>query len=123
MAFIDWTLILSGFATAAGGLFGFLFPRLFSELVFGVRSPENLTAFLARHWGLLIFSFGVLIAYGASRPGVRIPILIAAAVEKLALGPLVFFGPVKRTDMMTVMASMDGVFAALYLAYLTGLIA
>ncbi len=67
--------------------------------------------------------FGVLIAYGASNPGVRTPVLIAAAVEKLALGLLVFLGPVKRTGMMTAMAIMDGVFAVLYLAYLTGLIA
>jgi uncharacterized protein YjeT (DUF2065 family) len=123
MSSIGLILIISGFATAAGGLVALLFPRLSSQLAFGIQSPENLTAFFIRHWGILIVSFGVLIAYGASDPAVRIPVLIAAAVEKFALGLLVFLGPVKRTVMMTAMATMDGVFAALYVAYLAGVIA
>jgi hypothetical protein len=123
MSSIGLILIISGFATAAGGLVALLFPRLFSRLEFGIQSPENLTEFFIRHWGILIVSFGVLIAYGASDPAVRIPVLVAAAVEKFALGLLVFFGPVKRTAMMTAMATMDGVFAALYVAYLAGVIA
>jgi hypothetical protein len=54
-------------------------------------------------------------------PAIRVPILVAAAVEKFAIGLLVFFGPVKRTSGMTVVAIVDGIFALLYVGYLAGL--
>jgi hypothetical protein len=123
MSSIGLILIISGLATGGGGLVALLFPRLFSQLVFGVQSPESVATFFIRHWGILIVLFGILIAYGASDPALRIPVLAAAAVEKFALGLLVLLGPVKRTVMMTAMAAMDATFAVLYVAYLAGVIA
>jgi hypothetical protein len=70
---------------------------------------------------VLVFVVGCLIIYSAYAPAIRVPVLIAAAVEKFALGLLVFFGPVKRTSGMTTSAVVDGVFAILYVVYLVGL--
>ena len=98
-----------------------LSPALFLRLVFGVESPASWTLFFVRHWGVLILAVGALILYSAYAPALRAPILIAAAFEKFAIGLLVFFGPVKRTGAMTVIATLDGVFAILYVIYLVGL--
>jgi hypothetical protein len=46
---------------------------------------------------------------------------VAAAIEKFAMGLVVFFGPVKLTTAMIAIATIDGVFAVLYVAYLAGL--
>jgi len=61
---------------------------------------------------------GALLVYSAGAPANRTPILVAAAVEKLALGLMIFVGPVRRTNIMTVLAIGDGLFAILYVAYL-----
>jgi hypothetical protein len=78
------------------------------------------TVFFVRHWGVLIFVVGALIVLSATAIPIRAPVLIAAAVEKLAMGALIFFGPMKRTPGMTAIAIVDGVFAVLYIAYLGG---
>ena len=69
--------------------------------------------FFVQHWGVLVFVVGCLIIYSAYAPAIRVPVLIAAAVEKFALGLLVFFGPVRRTSGMTTSAVVDAVFAIL----------
>jgi hypothetical protein len=73
------------------------------------------------HWGVLIAAVGALVLYAAFAPAVRESVLIAAAAEKIAIVLLIFFGPLKRTTVMTAIAAADGLFAALYLAYLAGL--
>jgi len=117
---IGWILIVSGLVTAGGGLAGLLLPKLLLRLGFGEESPSPITVFLARHWGVLIAAVGVLTVYSAYVPAVRGPILVAAAVEKFAIGLLIFFGPQKRTPVMTLIALTDGLFAILYVAYLAG---
>ena len=116
-----WVLGASGIVTAGGGLAALLSPHLLLRLVFGVESPQNVAVFFVRHWGVLIVVIGALIALSASSTEIRTPVLVAAAVEKFAIGFFAFFGPVKRTSGMTVMATVDGLFAILYVAYLAGL--
>ena len=118
---IEWILVVSGIITAIGGLGAFLSPGLLLRSGFGVGSPDASALFLARHWGVLIFVIGALIVHVAYADAVRAPILIAAAVEKFAIGALVFFGPLQRTAAMTAIAVVDGIFALFYVAYLAGL--
>jgi hypothetical protein len=118
---IVWILIVSGVVTALAGLGGFLVPVSLLRLVFGVDRPENATAFFVRHWGLLICIVGALVVYSAYAPMTRRPILIAAAIEKAAIVAMVFFGGLKRTPGMTLLAAGDGLFTLLYVAYLAGL--
>ena len=118
---IAWILVASGIITAGAGLAALLFPRLFLRLGFGVENPVSSLVFFVRHWGVLIFAVAGLIVYSAYAPTVRTPVLVAAAIEKFAIGLLTFFGPMKRTTAMTALAVGDGAFAILYVAYLAGL--
>src|SRR5215472_15494853 len=117
---IEWILVASGIITAGAGLAALLFPHLFLRSAFGVESPTS-SSFFVRHWGVLIVAVGALIVYSAYAPAVRAPVLAAAAIEKFAIGLLIFFGPMKRTTAMTAIAVGDGAFAILYVAYLVGL--
>jgi hypothetical protein len=90
------------------------------RLGFAVEADAAL-CFFVRHWGLLIGIVGALLVAAAPAPALRGPVLIAAAIEKFAIGGLVFFGPLKRTPVMTAAAIADGAFAIVYLAYLAGL--
>jgi len=114
-------LVASGVITAGAGLAAFLFPHLFLRLGFGVENPISPLVFFVRHWGVLISAVAVLILYSAYVPTVRAPVLVAAAIEKFAIGLLTFFGPMKPTSAMTAIAIGDGAFAILYVAYLAGL--
>ena len=118
---IEWILVGSGTITAAAGLAALLFPHLFLRSGFGLEGPISPLIFFVQHWGVLIFAIGALITYSAYAPAVRAPVLVAAAIEKFAIGLLAFFGPMKRTSAMTAMAVGDGAFAVLYVAYLAGL--
>jgi len=120
-ASIGWILVVSGVITAGAGLAALLFPHLFLRLGFGVDSPISALVFFVRHWGVLIFVVGALIVYSAYAPTIRGPVLVAAAIEKFAIGLLTFFGPMKPTSAMTAIAIGDGAFAILYVAYLAGL--
>jgi hypothetical protein len=117
---IGWILVISGLITAGGGLAALLVPHLFLRLGFAVESPASVTLFFVRHWGVLILAVAGLIVFCAYAPTVRVPVLIAAAMEKFAMGFFTFFGPMNRTSGMTAIAIVDGVFALLYVAYLFG---
>ena len=118
---IGWILVVSGVVTAGAGLAALLFPHLFLRLGFGAETPSSSLVFFVRHWGVLIFVVAGLIVYSAYAPTIRGPVLVAAAIEKFAIGLLMFFGPMKPTSAMTAIAIGDGAFAILYVAYLSGL--
>jgi hypothetical protein len=111
-------LIVSGGVTALAGSAALLLPRLTLRLAFGESSPTASTLFFAIHWGALIFLVGALTVYSSQSVAIRTPILIAAAIEKFLIVGLVFFGPLRRTKLMTLIAATDGLFAVLYTVYL-----
>jgi hypothetical protein len=59
--------------------------------------------------------------YSAQAPATRAPILTAAVIEKSVFVMLIFFGPVRRTVAMAALATIDGILAVLFVAYLAGL--
>jgi hypothetical protein len=111
---MEIAIFVSGVITALAGLIACFFPSPILILVFGLEIFAPQILFYVRHWALLIFSFGVLIALPFNYP----PVLIAAAIEKLAIVLLIFFGPIVRTNGMTLVALIDGSFAILYVIYL-----
>ena len=113
----EWTIAASGVITAAAGLTALLAPRPLLRLAFAVEGAPSSTVFLVRHWGVLLFVVGVLIVYSVGVPEIRTPVLLAAAVEKIAIGLLLFLGSMKRTSVMTAVALGDAVFAILYVTY------
>lgn len=118
---IGWILVVSGVATAAGGLAACLFPQPVLQLLFGSKTTDGVTTFFIRHWGALLFVVCALTVYSAYFPATRIPILTAAAIEKFVIVALIFFGPAKRTVAMTAVAALDGTLAILFVAYLAGM--
>jgi len=118
---IGWILIVSGIATAAGGLAACLFPAPVLQLVFSARSNDGVTIFFVRHWGALLCIVCALTAYAGYVPAARPPILTAAIIEKLIIVGLISFGPVKRTAALTAIGMLDGALSALFAAYLAGL--
>ena len=114
----EWIIAASGIITAVAGLTALLAPHLLLRLGFEVESAPGSTVFLVRHWGVLLFVVGALIAYSIGTPEIRTPILLAAAVEKIAIGLLLFLGSVKRTSPMTAIALGDALFAILYIAFI-----
>jgi hypothetical protein len=118
---IGWILIVSGIATATGGLAACLFPRLVLQFVFEAKSTDGATMFFVRHWGALLVVVCALTVYSAYVPATRVPILAAAIVEKFVIVVLIFFGPAKRTVPMTLVAALDGILALLFVVYLASL--
>jgi hypothetical protein len=113
-----WIIAASGGVTAVAGLTAVLAARPFLRFGFGVESPQSSLVFFVRHWGVLISVVGALLVYSAGAPAVRTPVLMAAAVEKIAVGLLIFLGSVRRTKVMTAAVIGDALFAVLYVAYL-----
>jgi hypothetical protein len=104
------------------GLPQFFLPRLFLENVtFGAQTADPLTLLLARHWALLAALLGGLLVYAVHHPEVRAPAMFIAAVEKLALAGLVFFGGWQRTAAATRLAVADAVMGVVLLLALAGL--
>jgi hypothetical protein len=118
---IGWILMVSGVFAAGGGLAGLLFPKWTVGLVFGVKTIDGPTMFFARHWGALLFVVCALTVYSAYVPTTRVPILAASIFEKFFIVVLIFFGPLKRTVLMTVLGVVDGTLALIFAAYLAGI--
>jgi hypothetical protein len=117
---IGLILLVSGIVTA-GCIVVFFAPGAAVRIIFGSTISENLTVLVVRHWGLLVFLMGALIVYAAYHPASRVPILVAACVEKAILIALFAIGGVRWTPGMRVIAVVDGLFTVLYVAYLAGL--
>jgi hypothetical protein len=106
-------LIVTGALTALAGI-GFVAPRLVLGIVFRTTAVDASTALLTRHWSLLIALVGGLLIYAGFHTEARVPIMIAAIVEKLALGGLVIASPLRRQTTIVAVAGADAVMALLY---------
>jgi hypothetical protein len=117
---IGWILVISGIPTAAAGLAALLFPRPVLGLLFRSSDPSSVMIFFVRHWGALLFVICALTVYAGFFPASRGPILTAAAIEKVIIFALIFFGELKRTPPMAAIAIMDGLLAIVFTLYLLG---
>lgn len=75
---IQLILIVSGVATM-GAIAQFFAPRPMLKLIYGMEISESTILFLARHWGLLIFSVGALLVFSAYDLGMRKPVLVVVS--------------------------------------------
>jgi hypothetical protein len=118
---LDTILLVIGIYTllALGQVFA---PRLFlAKVTFGADTSDPLALLLARHWALLAALVGALLVYAAYHSEVQRPAMAIAAVEKLALAGLIFFGGWKRTPTSTRTAVVDAVMGLVLLLCLAGL--
>jgi hypothetical protein len=113
IAVICW---VSGGITMLAGI-QFILPEFFLSTVEHMNVTEPDGIFFARHWGLLVFVFGVLICLAARRPDLRRTVLAAAGIEKLGYAALV---ALSWSDLPGLHASalFDGACVLLYGAWL-----
>jgi hypothetical protein len=110
-------LVITGAITAAAAAVT-LAPDAALDLIFGARSVDSLTRLIARHWGLLVGLIGALLIYAAYHPDVRVPIMVAAIAEKLAIGALIFASPFRKARLALAVAIVDPVIAVIYVTLL-----
>jgi hypothetical protein len=118
-AHIDTILIVTGALTAVAFL-QFIAPVPMLRALYGETSNDLPSLSLARHWGLLVFLIGALLIYGAFHPPVRGPVVVVAAIEKIALGIGVLGTSLRHRPMAAAIAIGDSVIALVYVLYLAG---
>jgi hypothetical protein len=118
-AHIEWILLVTGLATTVATAFS-IAPVPMIRMVFGQAPSDALSLLIARHWGLLVGLVGGLLIYAAYHAEVRVPTLIVAIVEKVAIVLGLLTSPLRRRPAVLVMALADAGMAAMYLIYLIG---
>lgn len=110
-------LVVTGIVTAGAAVVA-VFPIQILKLVFGTEPADAPAKLIARHWGLVVSLVGCLLIYAGYHPQARFPIMIAAIVEKLAIGGLVLASPLRGRLVAVIIVSADAVMALLYIAIL-----
>jgi hypothetical protein len=111
-------LVIIGAVTASAIALVFA-PAFGSQFAFHEEAPDVVVTALLRHWGLLIALVGGLLIYAGYHAEVRTPVLIVAAVEKVAVG-LIFGTALPRNAALMLIVGADGVMALLCLILLFG---
>src|SRR5215470_7577180 len=119
-AHIELILLITGLATA-GILVVCAAPVPVMKVLFGQAPSDAPSLFIARHWGLLVCLVGGLLIYAAYHPEVRVPTLIVAIVEKVALVLGLLISPFRQRPPVLAVALADAGMSAVYVLYLTGL--
>jgi hypothetical protein len=114
--YIQIILLITGILTL-GVVIGLFAPQGVFKVV-GSDANDAGAIFIARHWSLLVGLIGALLIYAAFHPEARVPIVIAAATEKIVGGVLVFTGPLRQRRTVVAAVSADLVMALLYIIYL-----
>jgi hypothetical protein len=116
---IEIILIVTG-ATRAMALAQFIAPASVSRIIYGAAPTEVVGIALVRHWGLLVFLVGVLLIYAAFHPAVRGPVMVVAAVEKIAFSLGIFGTSLRRYPIAAGIAVGDTLIPLVYVLYLVG---
>ncbi len=110
-------LLVTGAITAGAGIVA-IAPNSALKLVFGTDRVDALTTVIARHWGLLVALVGGLLMYAAYHPEVRVPVMVVAVAEKLAIGGLIVASRFRTKPGAVIVACADSAMALLYVAIL-----
>jgi hypothetical protein len=116
-AHIQIILIATGvFTTLALGQF--VAPSKLLRLIYGHAQTDAASLMLARHWGLLVGCVGLLLIYAAFEPTVRVPVMVFAVIEKIALGAMILGSDLRRQPHAAAMAIGDLLISLIYAIYL-----
>ena len=111
-------LIVTGLLTMAP-IASVLIPTTILRLLFGVQNPDDTSIFLTRHWGLLVALVGALLLFSAYHPQIRTPVMVVAAIEKLALAAFILATPLRKQKLLMIIAAGDSLIAIIYLIALS----
>ncbi len=113
-------LLVTGIATATM-IAAFFAPGLVLAQLFVDPPTDPVSLAVTRHWGVLVFCFGVLLIYAAYRRDTRTPVLIVTILEKVVLVAGLLLLPLELQSGAYVVAASDATFSLLYVLYLAGL--
>src|ERR1700730_8558097 len=117
-AHIGAVLAVTGLITALPIIL-FIAPAPGLRLLFKLELADRAGLFIARHWGLLALTIGALRVYAPARPGGRLPVVLAALVERAGLVALIGWQwSEPHTRGMRLTALFDGVGRAAYASWL-----
>jgi hypothetical protein len=88
---ISIVLLVTGVVTALP-LLQYFFPAPALRLLYKLEVPDPAGLLFARHWGLMAACFGGLLIYASAHAEVRVPVVLAAMLEKAGLVGLVLAG-------------------------------
>jgi hypothetical protein len=117
---IELILVVTGAVTAVA-LFQFIAPAPVLSMMYGEAPTDKVGLAVARHWGLLTFLIGALLIYAAFHSSVRGPVMVAAVIEKAALGLGIFGTSLRSHPAAASAAAGDSLIALIYVLYLAGL--
>ena len=112
-------LLVTGIATATM-IAAFFAPGLVLAQLFVDPPTDAVSLAVTRHWGVLVFCFGVLLIYAAYRRDTRKPVLIVIILEKIILVAGLLLLPLELQSGAYVVAASDATFSLLYILYLAG---
>jgi hypothetical protein len=112
-------LVVTGALTLLAAV-GVVAPRWFFQLFLGAKADDVATRVLARHWSLLIALVGGLLVYAGYHPEVQTPVMVVAAIEKIAVFTLVVASPLRKRMLSMAIVSADLIMAIIYVVLLSG---
>jgi hypothetical protein len=101
-------------------LLQFLAPRSYLRIFHKLTVEEPHALFFARHWGLVIGLFGVLLIWAGHDPAIRTPIVATAALGKAALVVMILANRKSFTRGYLHVAAFDAVCSVIFVLYLAG---
>jgi hypothetical protein len=117
VANIDWILAVSGVATASMIAMA-IAPRWTMRFLCGEAAAGPVANLVARSWGAMIATSGLMLIYAAYRPESRFPILLYSILGKSGFIALVLAEPRFRRTRAVLTAAGDLVIVALLGWYL-----
>ncbi|MGA7356891.1 MAG: hypothetical protein WA431_06015 [Candidatus Cybelea sp.] len=111
-------LVVTGALTVLVGV-GMFIPRQLLDFLLAEKTSDATVILIARHWTLLLALVGGLLIYAAYHPGIRVPVMIVGAAEKLTFGVLVITSPLRRRLLIMLVVCADAIMALLYVLFLT----
>jgi hypothetical protein len=113
-------MLVSGILTCSG-FFALVAPRAAVAGTYGIALEGPVADVVVRNWGALIGMVGLMLVYGAFRPGVRPLVLVAAIGSKVIFISLVLaHGSRFLSQPVRVSVAVDLVMVAVFLLYLAG---
>lgn len=97
----------------------FLLPTRGPRLLFGIDAPNGAGGLFTRHWSLLASSLGALLIHAAWHPELRVPLMLAAGIEKAGLvGLIVSDWKKPHTARMRPIVIIDLIIVSVFAIYL-----
>ena len=119
--YVNIMLYVTGIFTA-GVILLFFAPEWAFDKILNITLKDEVSIFIARHWGLLIGIFGLLIICSVHNPAIRSTVLIAAVIEKAVIVLMILKNFNKEfTKGLRGTLFFDTTCVVLYLLYLTGI--